>query len=61
MLSIDMCQKILKTYDYRLSDPEVKQVREFLYVMAGLQIEAQESIEMNNLSWYEKSHSVLPS
>lgn len=62
MLSIEMCKEILKTYDYRLSDAEVKQVREFLYVMAGLQIETQESNEMsNNLLWYEKSSSVLPS
>ena len=38
MLSIESCRKILNAngYDRKLTDEEVKQIREFLYTLANI-------------------------
>lgn len=41
MLSIERCKEILKANNLKLSDEEVKQVREQLYLFATLQMESE--------------------
>ena len=49
MLSIEVCKKILGNNN----DDEVKKIREFLYQMAMLQIEAEKNNEDINKENYE--------
>ena len=44
MLSIEKCKEILKSNNYSLSNEEVKQVREFLYLFAEIQINAEKNL-----------------
>lgn len=44
MLSIEKCKEILKSNNYSLSNEEVKQVREFLYLFAEIQINAEKKL-----------------
>ena len=39
MISLERCNKILRTYNLNLTNEEVKQVREQLYLFATLQME----------------------
>ena len=39
MISIERCDKLLRTHNLKLSNEEVKQVREQLYLFAALQME----------------------
>lgn len=41
MLSIKRCQEILKKHGMNLTDEEVEQVREFLYKIAHIQLDAE--------------------
>ena len=41
MLSIKRCREILKEHGMNLSDDEVEQVREFLYKIARIQLDAE--------------------
>lgn len=44
---MDRCKEILKTEDFRLTNEQVMELREYLYFLAGLQIEdemAKESL-----------------
>lgn len=41
MLSIKRCREILKEHGMNLSDEEVEQVREFLYKIARIQLDAE--------------------
>jgi hypothetical protein len=47
MLSIERCNEILKTYNYNLTNEEIKQVREILYLFAEIQINAEKQL-LNN-------------
>lgn len=39
MLTLKACKRILETEDF--SDEEVKQIREYLYILAQIQLEAE--------------------
>jgi hypothetical protein len=39
MLSLEVCKKILNNGKRKLKDEEVKQLREYLYMIAELQLE----------------------
>ena len=39
MLSIERCDKILRTHNLKLSNEEIQQVREQLYLFASIQME----------------------
>ena len=45
MLSIERCKEILKTNTLNLNNEETKQVRDYLYFLAGLQLEADNNNE----------------
>lgn len=47
MLSIERCKEILKTNNLNLNNEEIKQVRDYLYFLAGLQTEADYNNETN--------------
>ncbi len=38
MLSLDICQNILKKHDFRIEQNDLRDLREYLYQMAELQI-----------------------
>jgi tRNA A22 N-methylase len=44
MLSIEKCRDILKSHNYDLTNEEIKQVREFLYLFAEIQINAEKEL-----------------
>ena len=44
MLSIERCKDILKSHDCDLTNEEIKQVREFLYLFAEIQINAEKEM-----------------
>ena len=41
---IEKCKEILKKYNYNLSNEEIKQVREVLYLFAEIQINAEKQL-----------------
>ena len=41
LITLEQCKTILRNNDCRLSDEEIKQVREFLYLMASFQYEVE--------------------
>lgn len=43
MIPIERCDKILRTHNLKLSNEEVKQVREQLYLFAALQMEFEKN------------------
>lgn len=51
MLSIETCKEIL---NYKLNNEEIKQVREFLYLLAEIQINAEKTLIEN-----EKRNPIL--
>ena len=55
MLSIQECRKIVKQFDYDLTDEEITQLRDFLMMIATYQI-----ID-NKTDKYEESDTILPS
>ena len=44
MLSIERCKDILKSHDCDLTNEEIKQVREFLYLFAEIQINTEKEL-----------------
>jgi hypothetical protein len=44
MLSIERCKEILKIHNYQLNNEEIKQVREFLHILAEIQINAEKRL-----------------
>ena len=44
MLSIERCKEIIKPYKCNLTNEEIKQVREILYLFAELQISAEKQL-----------------
>lgn len=57
MLSIERCDKVLKAQNLNLTNDEVKQVREFLYLFASLQVEIENNKQ--NAKDNDKSSIVL--
>lgn len=55
MLNIQDCREVLEQYDYKLTDEEIVQLRDFLTMIAISQI-----ID-NKEDKYEESNTVLPS
>lgn len=55
MLNIQDCREVLEQYDYKLTDDEIVQLRDFLTMIAISQI-----ID-NKEDKYEESNTVLPS
>ena len=55
MLNIQDCREVLEQYDYKLTDDEIVQLRDFLTMIAISQI-----ID-NKEDKYEESITVLPS
>ena len=47
MLSIERCNQVLKAQNLNLTNDEVKQVREFLYLFASLQMEIEDNKKQN--------------
>jgi len=45
MLSLERCKEILNNGKRKYSDEEVKQLREFLYLIAELQLENEREIK----------------
>jgi hypothetical protein len=45
MLSLNECKQILKNGKRKYTDDEVKQIREFLYALAELQLENEKENE----------------
>lgn len=44
MLSIERCKEIIKPYNHKLTNDEIKQIREILYLFAELQISAEKQL-----------------
>lgn len=44
MLSIERCREILKEYGKELTNEEIKQIRETLYLFAEIQIDAEKTL-----------------
>ena len=44
MLSIERCREILKEYGKELTNEEIKQIRETLYLFAEIQIDAERAL-----------------
>lgn len=44
MLSIERCNEILIKNNYKLTNTEIKQVREILYLFAEIQINAEKQL-----------------
>ncbi len=49
MLSIKRCQEILKKHGMNLTDEEVEQVREFLYKIGHIQLDAERQMAVEAL------------
>ena len=45
MLSIEKCHEILSKNNYKLTNAEIKQVREILYLFAEIQITAEKQLK----------------
>lgn len=54
MLSIERCKEIIKKNNYDLTNEEIKQVREFLYILAEIQINAEKQLHE-----YEECNTIL--
>ena len=50
MLTLDVCKEILNTGDRTYTNEEVKQIREYLYLLASLQMEAYEIQENKQIT-----------
>ena len=59
MLSIERCNQVLKAQNLNLNNDEVKQVREFLYLFASLQMEIENN-KKQNAEEDDQSSIVLP-
>lgn len=49
MLTLEICKKILNSGKKKYSNEEVRQIQEYLYLLAQLQIESEnELVNLNN-------------
>ena len=48
MISLERCDKILRTHNLNLTNEEVKQVREQLYLFAALQMEHENNMKIKD-------------
>jgi hypothetical protein len=48
MLSLERCKKILNNGKRKYTDEEVKQIRDYLYMIAELQLENETDTEIEN-------------
>ena len=44
MISIDRIKELLKNTDLKLNNNEIKQLRDYLYILADIQIMAEEKL-----------------
>ena len=49
MLTLDECKRFLNTGERAYTDEEVKQIREYLYLLASLQVEADKIQETEEI------------
>lgn len=57
MISIERCQQILKSNNFTLTNEVVKEVREYLYFLATLEIEVNNNADRTN--GYDQSLAIL--
>lgn len=50
MLSLEVCKKILSDGKIKYTNEEIKEIREFVYLLGYLQVEQEESINNNELN-----------
>lgn len=49
MLTLETCKKVLNNGEKKYSNDDVKQIREYLYLLAHLQIESENGlVNLNN-------------
>lgn len=56
MLSIEKYKEIIKPYNHNLTNDEIKQIREILYLFAEIQISAEKKLLQD-----EECNIILPS
>lgn len=49
MLSLERCREVMKSADYELETEEMRQLRDFLYNIATLQVEVECEAENNEI------------
>ena len=54
MLSLDVCKQFLNAGERTYSNEEVKQIREYLYLLASLQVEADKLNETEQIKEEER-------
>lgn len=54
MLTLDVCKNILNTGERAYTSEEVKQIREHLYLLASLQVEADKLNETEQIKEEER-------
>lgn len=61
MVTLELCKKILNSGKRKYTDSEIKEIREFLYRMAELQIESEKEKAIINKKKreYEKCNIIL--
>lgn len=61
MVTLEICKKILNSGKRKYTDDEIKDIREFLYRMAELQIESEKEKTIMNKKEreYEKCNIIL--
>jgi len=47
MLTLETCKKVLNNGEKKYSNGDVKQIREYLYLLAQLQIESENGLSSN--------------
>lgn len=48
MVPIERCKQIIKGHNFTISDEDLKELRDYLYFLAGFQIE-EENNHLNNI------------
>lgn len=44
MISLERCREILNAEDHKLSNEEIKEIRDYLYLLANIQLEKEKEI-----------------
>ena len=50
MLSLEVCKKIVNDSKLKYTTEEIKEIREFVYLLGYLQVEQEENINNNELN-----------
>lgn len=50
MLSLEVCKMILKDGKIKYTNEEIKEIREFVYLLGYLQVEQEENVNNNELN-----------